>query len=289
MKPAPARRSTASLRGVRFTKVGAPSALRDPYHWLMEIGWLPFTGVVTASFLATDLVFAALYALMPRAIANMPDGSLLYAFFFSVQTLSTVGYGAMSPSTLGGHVVVTIELASGLFFYSTVTGLIFARFSRPRVMLVCSHVAVVARYGGGRALMIRVASLRSHPVTDMTAQLFWLRRTAKADGEKVTDFIPLPLTETGTPVLALSWMLVHPIDADAAVLEALRHDPDTRLLLKVSGTYSLLGSPTLSDRVYKRDDIRTDAEFVDIVSEHEGTFTLDLSRLDDTRPQVGHA
>lgn len=272
-------------RGLRLTKIGAPDARSDPYHWLMEMGWLSFATVVAATFLLVNLVFAIVYVAMPESIAAMPARSLPAAFFFSTETLATVGYGVMSPKTTGGHVVATIEMLAGLFFSATVTGLIFARFSRPRAMLVCSRVAVIACKDGKRALMTRVASLRAHPVSDLTAQLFWLQRIYKPGGGLSTEFVPLPLAEHSVPLLPLSWMLVHQFEDDTPFAQALEKDQNLRLLLNVSGIYTLLGSQTVTEQIYGPADIRADSDFVDIVSERAGAFVLDLNHIHDTRPR----
>ena len=164
------RRQIISMGGFAAVKTGAPSPWADLYYWVMEMSWPWFIALTAAIFFALNLLFGTVYALLPGSIANAVPGSVLDGFFFSVDTLGTVGYGVMAPATRVGHAIASVEILTGLFFSATMTGLIFARFARPRESLIFSDVAVIGRYLGKRALMIRVASKRSRPLADATAQ-----------------------------------------------------------------------------------------------------------------------
>src|SRR5208337_2202008 len=133
---------------------------RDTYHFILTLSWPGFAGLVFGIYLLINLVFAALYVLNAHAIAEMRPGSFFDAFFFSVETLATVGYGHMYPQTLFGHLVATGEIIVGMFGMAVITGLIFIRFSRPIARIVFSKSLVLAPFNGRPALMFRIANLR---------------------------------------------------------------------------------------------------------------------------------
>lgn len=266
-------------------KIGAPSPFADLYYWVMEMSWPVFIGLTSAMFFAINLLFGLLYAALPGAIANAQPGSIADGFFFSVDTLGTVGYGAMYPASRVGHTIASVEILVGLFFSATMTGLIFARFARPRNALAFSNVAVIGRYEGKRALMVRLASIRSRPLADATAQMSWLERVDLPDGRTFRRLTELPLVRNRNPLLALAWTLVHVIDDDdAPVLAALAGTDRFMLSVSVGGMDTLLASPSQNAVRYGREDIRVDHEFVDIIVEQEGTMHLDLLGLHDARP-----
>lgn len=159
--------------------------LKDPYYWLMQIRWPAFVGAVVTVFLLINLAFGAAYALLPGAIANVKPGSFADGFFFSIDTLATVGYGNMFPATHLGNAIASGEILIGLFFMATVTGLIFARFSRPKKGVVFSRLAVIGRHEGKRALMVRAVWTRPYPLLDATAQLSWLDVVTHAEGHTI--------------------------------------------------------------------------------------------------------
>ena len=158
------RRQVVSFAGTPAIKLGAPSPLGDLYYWVMEMRWPVFIGLAALLFVAINLMFGLLYAALPGSVAGAEPGSIADGFFFSVDTLGTVGYGVMAPGNRIGHAIAALEILTGLFFSATMTGLVFARFARPRQSLEFSNVAVIGRYAGQRALMVRVASDRKSVV-----------------------------------------------------------------------------------------------------------------------------
>ncbi len=270
-------------------KTGAPSPYDDLYYWVMEMSWPWFIALVSASFVAINLVFGTIYALLPGAIGTMAPGSVVDGFFFSVDTLGTVGYGVMAPVTRLGHAIAAVEILIGLFFSATITGLIFARFARPRESLIFSDVAVIGRYQGKRALMARIASKRSRPLADATAQMSWLELVHVGDGRTFRRMTELPLVRNQNPMLGLAWTLVHILDDDSPVLDALANGTERFILtLSVSGIDTLLASQSLGGKRYGRETILVDHEFVDVISDDNGTTHLDLRLLHDTVP-IGDA
>ncbi|MGY2733496.1 ion channel [Sphingomonas sp. UYP23] len=275
--PRSPRRQIVQMGGFPAVKTGGPSPYGDLYYGVMEMSWPWFIALVSASFVAINLVFGTIYALLPGAIGTMQPGSVIDGFFFSVDTLGTVGYGVMAPVTRLGHAIAAVEILIGLFFSATITGLIFARFARPRESLIFSDVAVIGRYLGRRALMIRVASKRSRPLADVTAQMSWLETVHLGDGRTFRRLSELPLVRSRNPMLGLAWTLVHILDDDSPVLAALADANDRFLLtLSISGIDTLLASQSLGGQRYVRETVLIDHEFVDVISDENGTTHLDL-------------
>jgi inward rectifier potassium channel len=256
----------------------------DPYYWLMEIRWPAFFGTVVLTFLLLNLLFGILYVVIPGSLANAERGSLTDAFFFSVDTLATVGYGNMYPASRMGHAIASIEILLGLFFAATVTGLIFARFSRPRKGLLFSRYAVIGRYEGQTALIVRVAWTRSYPLIDATAQLSWLETAQMIDGKRFRRLRELELVRSHNPMVGLGWTLIHILPEDSNMLVALESSERVMLTASVSGTDMLLAAPSLTLQRYGRAEIRTDHEFLEMISEDERGLRLDLTRLHQVQP-----
>ena len=129
---------------LEFVKINAAKfRLRDSYHLILTLSWLRFAALVLAIYILINLVFASLYLLGGRCIAELPPGSFYEAFFFSVETLATVGYGHMYPDTFYGHCVTTAEIVVGMFGMAAITGLIFVRFLRPTARILFSKYTVI--------------------------------------------------------------------------------------------------------------------------------------------------
>jgi inward rectifier potassium channel len=278
------RRQVINLGGFPAIKIGAPAPFADLYYWVMEMSWPMFIGLVSLLFLVINTVFGLIYAAMPGAVVNAQPYSVVDGFFFSVDTLGTVGYGVMAPATRFAHAIASIEILTGLFFSATMTGLIFARFARPRQSLEFSRVAVIGRHQGSKALMVRVASTRSRALADAQAQMSFLETHHLGDGRFFRSLVTLPLVRDTNPLLGLSWTLVHLLADDSPVLAALAGEERFLLTVTIGGVDTLLAGPSLGGVRYDRDHIRADHEFVDIISEEDGIVRLDMTLLHDTVP-----
>ena len=177
--------------GLRRIKIGqrevltqgiARAVLQDLYHYFMTVSWPKTFGTIAASFLVFDVLFGCLYDAVPGCIANLNPPGFLGAFFFSVETLATVGYGDMHPQTLYGHVVAMIEIFVGLMMLALITGLMFARFSRPKARFLFARFAVVRPIDGKLTLMFRTANARQNVVQEASAQLRMLRDEVTEEG-----------------------------------------------------------------------------------------------------------
>ncbi|WP_008310779.1 ion channel [Leptolyngbya sp. PCC 6406] len=185
---------------------------RDLYHLLLTISWVGFVALLLCTYLVINSVFALAYWLGEDAIANADPDAFLDAFFFSVQTMASIGYGAMYPQTLYGHWLVVLESFVGLLFIAMATGMVFARFSIPTSRIVFSHYAVVAPMNGIPTLMFRTANQRRNRILEAQLWVTLVRDEETAEGEQLRRFYDLKLTRAHTPLFALTWTAMHPID-----------------------------------------------------------------------------
>jgi inward rectifier potassium channel len=185
---------------------------QDLYHSVLTCSWGVYFGGFAVAFLVANALFAALYALVPGCIANAAPGSLYDAFFFSVQTMATIGYGAMSPATPYGHIVVTLEAVVGMLGVAIVTGLTFAKFSRPTSRVIFTEKAVLATRNGVPHLMFRMGNARRNMVLEAQLRVILLVEDVSEEGHVLRTPVELPLVRDRTPMFALSWTAMHKID-----------------------------------------------------------------------------
>src|SRR6195952_1964021 len=183
----------------------------DLSHRCMTASWPTFIGGAAIVFIAFNAVFACLYALGTNPIANVRDNSYIDYLYFSIETLSTAGYGDMHPQTHFGHFIATIELFTGIFSMSLMTGLIFARFSRPRARLLFAEAPVIAIHDGLPTLMLRFANERTNVIGNASARLWIIKNEISLEGRQMRRFTELVLARSDSPALALSWTLYHAI------------------------------------------------------------------------------
>jgi inward rectifier potassium channel len=277
-----------NLRGLTAVKVGVSRfAITDPYYLILAMRWETFLAVVLGGYLAVNLGFAALYWMAPGSVTNARPGAFGDAFFFSVETLATVGYGVMTPATLYGHSVATAEIFVGLFLTALVTGAFFARLARPKPRLVFSEAAVITPYEGHQALMVRVASRRLQGISEANARISYLRDEPVGD-TRYRRFTELKLLRSNLPILSLSWTLIHLIDQESPLWrmtpERMAVEAPT-LMVSISGFDEAISS-TINDRkVYRPEDVRFGHVFDNILRDLPGGFIeLDITRIHDTTP-----
>ncbi|MGO4871146.1 MAG: ion channel [Roseiarcus sp.] len=283
------RSRVRSLGGRRIIAEGLEHGLwTDFYHNAMTASWPTFFAALAAIFVAINLVFAFVYALGAEPVANARPGSLSDLFFFSVETTSTVGYGDMHPQTLYGHIVATCENFIGLVMFAAMTGLVFARFSRPRARLIFAKNPVIADHDGTPTLIFRLANARSAFISEATAKLWMLRATTNAEGRRFVGFQPLRLLKAENPVFALSWTLFHPIDADsplAGVSESELLAGETNFVVSIRGFDETSAQTIHARHTFTAQDVRPGHEFVDIHSlDEDGMRHIDYGKIHDTRP-----
>jgi inward rectifier potassium channel len=276
---------TVNVAGTQVTKLGvARFNWHDAYHIIMSLSWPKFfVGAITVYLLA-NLVFASAYYLGDHAIAHATSFS--DCFFFSVETLATVGYGNMSPANFYGHCIATAEIITGMMSMAVITSLVFARFSKPTARLLFSRVAVITYYEGVPTLMMRVANQRRSYIVDATASLVLLRDEETSDGHSLRRFFDLKLERARSPMFALSWQIMHRIDESSplhGVTTQIIRDGDMRLAVTLAGVDETFAAGITARYSYGHEDILFERRFVDIFreGEHARHLYVDLDRFHD--------
>jgi inward rectifier potassium channel len=258
----------------------------DISHRCMTASWPSFIAGAALVFVVFNAVFATLYWLGDQPIANVPDGAYIDYLYFSIETLSTAGYGDMHPQTHYGHFVAAIELFTGIFSMSLMTGLIFARFSRPRARLLFANNPVISTHEGAPTLMIRLANERHNIISNATAKLWLFRNVVSQEGQSIRRFYELPLLRSESPALALSWTLYHVIDEQSPLYGLTPADfaADGLALVVIIDGYDIVAAQTLYARkAYEHTEIRFGHRYADILGvEEDGRLRFDYSRFHDT-------
>jgi len=270
-----------------FLKVNATKYdWRDIYHLILTLGWPQFAGFILTIYLFINLGFATLYLLGGRSIAGLVPGSFCDAFFFSVETLATVGYGHAYPDTLYGHCVATCEILVGLFGLAVMTGLIFVRFSRPTARIKFSNIAVVAPFDGFPTLMIRLANQRNHPMVEAEFRLLFMRSEFTKEGEDVRRFYPLRLQFDHLINFPAALTLRHVIDQTSPLFGLSPDDlklADGRMLASIVCVDPVIQAPVQSQTEYLHEQIAWNRRFAEIYTEDSlGRYTGDYSKFHDT-------
>jgi inward rectifier potassium channel len=264
--------------------------LRDLYHDFLNLSWPKFTAVFAILFFLINAVFGFVYSLIPfEQFEGLKHETgvdrYLESFFFSVQTLGTIGYGHVSPVGFIANSVVTLECYTGIFVVALMTGLIFARFARPHVKVVFSDSAVIRKFNDLPCLMFRVANERQNHITDARIRVF-LVMDDPSTGYR--DFTELKLERDYSPLFALSWTIAHDIDSDSP-LSGLDRDQLIRfsaeLIVTFSGTDTTLSHEMFAKTSYTPDEIRLDHDFVDVIKRHpDHSVSLAMEYFHQTRP-----
>ncbi|PWU09616.1 MAG: ATP-sensitive inward rectifier potassium channel 10 [Verrucomicrobia bacterium] len=279
--------TTAS--GIQFHKLNTkPWETRDVYHWLLTLRWHQFSAVIFAAYIGINLIFCTCYVLKPHAINGMPPGSWPDAFFFSVETLATVGYGHMYPETTYGHIVATIEIIVGMFGMAIVTGLIFIRFSRPVARILFSRVLVLSPFDGQLALAFRVANLRDQAMAEAEFRLMLMRDEPTKEGPNFRRFYQLPLQFDRLISFPAIITIRHIIDERSPLhgwsIEDLERS-DARLAASIVCIDTVIPAPVQTHRAYTWKDIRPNHRFAEVYdSLAADTLTVDYSQLHTTEP-----
>ncbi|AFY46910.1 Inward rectifier potassium channel [Nostoc sp. PCC 7524] len=240
---------------------------RDPYHLLLTIPWSGFFILVCSFYLAINALFALAYLAGGDCIANARPGSFFDAFFFSVQTLASIGYGAMYPKTTYANIIVTIEAMIGLVGIAVMTGLAFARFSRPTARVMFSRAAVITPHEGVPTFMFRTANQRRNFILEAHMRVYLMRDEITAEGEFIRRFHDLKLVRNQTPSFALSWVIMHPIDEFSPLYGTTANslnNTNTTIVVSLSGIDETVSQVVHARHNYAAHDIIWNSKFVDI-------------------------
>jgi inward rectifier potassium channel len=258
----------------------------DISHRCMTASWPSFIAGVVLVFIVFNAAFGLLYWLGDQPVSNVAQNDYLDYLYFSIETLSTAGYGDMHPQTHYGHLISAVELLTGIFSMSVMTGLIFARFSRPSARLLFANNPVIATQDGKPTLMVRLANERHNIIGNATARLWVLKNTITNEGLAIRRFNELPLLKNEHPALALSWTLYHVLDEQSELFNLDTEDlkgANVVLVVVVSG-YDVVAAQTIHARKsYDHTDIRFRQRYADILEIlKDGRIRIDYGKFHDT-------
>jgi inward rectifier potassium channel len=258
----------------------------DISHRCMTASWPAFIGGAALVFVVFNAFFAVFYWIGNQPVSNVPGGAYIDYLYFSIETLSTAGYGDMHPQTNYGHFIAAVELFTGIFSMSLMTGLIFARFSRPNARLLFVDNPVISTHEGKPTLMVRFVNERHNLIGNATAKLWLIRLEQSLEGQSLRRFYELPLFRNEHPALALSWTLYHVIDEQSPLYGLSADDfeaSDVSLVVVVSG-YDVVAAQTVHGRrSYDYYDIRFGHRYADIIGiSDDGRLRIDYSRFHQT-------
>jgi inward rectifier potassium channel len=286
--PAPIRIVSQNGR-FEFKGIGTwYSYWRDPYHLLLTAPWLIFLILIALAYVGINSLFAVAYLIGGDSITNARPGSFTDAFFFSVQTFASIGYGVMTPKTFYANILVSFEAWVELLGLAVITGLAFARFSRPTARVLFSEVAVITPYEGVPTLMFRAANQRRNQVLEAQMQVYFMKEVISAEGQSLYRVFDLNLVRRQIPNFRLTWTVMHPIDEQSplygSTLESLA-ETKAQLVISLSGVDDELSQTIYARHTYGVQNILENHRFVDIIHyTEEGDRYFDFTKFHNVEP-----
>ncbi len=269
-------------KSVEIVRIGHQHRLfGDLYVNMLSMPWTALGLFVAVFYIVSNIIFADLFFLIPNSIDNAVYLSYMDMFFFSVQTMSTIGYGRLAPHGALANFVVSFEALWGFLFFAFVTGLAFAKFSSPTAKIIFSNVAVISNYEGKPHLKIRLANQRANRLVDAKASLYLLRDGVTREGYRMRRFYDLKLVRDHAPLLQLTWTLLHPIDEESPLFgvtpESLLETGD-EIIISLSGEDETLWQKVHTRHSYVSEEIVCGAYFEDIITRgDDGKIIVDYN------------
>ena len=258
---------------------------RDTYHFLLTMPLWAFFAVMAGAFLSMNALFATLYALDPGGLSGARPGSFVDAFFFSVQTMGTMGYGVMAPKSFYVNIVVTAEVFVGLFNLAVATGLLFARISRPTARIMFSNMAVVTEFDGVPTLIFRAANRRRNLVVEAEVTINLLRDLTSSEGTTMRRFEELRVVRARSPLFFMTWTVMHQIDENSPLYGETRESltqKHAEIVVVMKGLDETFVSTIHARTSYTPDEIVWGRKLVDIfVFDAKGARSIDFTRFHD--------
>jgi inward rectifier potassium channel len=241
---------------------------RDPYHLMLTLPWFDFFAILSLLYVGINMGFASLYLLGGDSIINSKPGSFADAFFFSVQTIASIGYGVLAPKTTYANILVVIESMAGLFMLALLTGISFARFSRPTAKVMFSKFAVILPQNNLPTLMFRAANQRRNQILEAQVMVYLSRDEITTEGKHMRRFHELPLTRSHTPTFSLPWTLMHSIDELSPLYgfsaESLAAS-QSQIIVSLSGTDETVSQNVHARYTYGVNNILLNHQLADII------------------------
>lgn len=269
---------------------GSSSTLAtDAYHFMRTASWPRVLLTFAALFLVANLAFAIVLYAGGARILNA-TGFLDY-YWFSVQSMATIGYGYLSPVDHLANAIVTVEAFASIILTALITGVFFARFATPSARIIFSKVMILAEHDGRRVLQFRMANDRATAIVEATVRLYMTRDEKLADGTSMRRVYDLPVRRATSPVFALSFLVVHPIDDGSplahSTVVSLR-EANTTVIATFTGIDDGLAATVHARYMWTWNDIVFDQRFVDLFKlDDAGKRYLDLGPIHDTEELRG--
>jgi len=290
--------TTAGFSGTvtpRIRTIGIErSPQKDMYHYVLKLSWPAFFGLVSVVFIFANLVFASAYLARPGSIANARPGSFEDAFYFSVQTIATIGYGGMHPATRYAHLLVVVEALTGILGIAVITGLTFTRFSRPSARVLFSNRVTLTPRDGVPHLMFRMANWRRNRIVEARLRIIMLIDERTREGEMLRRQVDIPLVRAETAIFFLTWTAMHRVDEASpfygpGAMEALR-TRRAELFLSLTGFDETIGQTIHARREYALGDIVVGVRFADVLTLNaDGSRQIDYRKFHDVVPLAPRA
>ncbi len=260
----------------------------DVYHYMLAVSWLRLLLVFFLVYCGTNGIFACLYWLGGNDIANARPGSFADAFWFSVQTYATIGYGGMSPATTYAHVLVTLEAFVGMMAMALGTGIVFAKFSRPKARIAFSNNLVVHVRNGRPVLEFRLANRRRGSLSDAQMKFSVMKDEVTAEGQPMRRGYVLELERSQISVLSLAWNLIHVLDETSplAGIGPGKMDHITGFVASLTAHDDTSAETVHARQFYNPEDLLHNMRFVDMIDPRSqpGVIIIDHSLLHEVRP-----
>ncbi len=260
------------------------------YHSMLDLKAWKFFTIIFTFYTLLNFVFAVIYMVLgidhlEGVIMGDFYQNFLEAYFFSAQTLTTVGYGRISPIGLPANVVASFEALIGIMTLAIITGLLYGRFTRPKAYLQFSETALIAPFRGGKALMFRLAPTKKNSISDLHVTVT-LSMSAMEDGVMKNKFYPLPLSIDKIMSLALNWTVVHPIEDDSPLYGLTKEEIDnarTQFIVSVKGFDEGFSNMVVARTGYTWKDIKYGAKYNPMYKyfDSENVTMLELDKIDD--------
>lgn len=277
-------RPTIEVRGLP----GAP--LADMFHRLLTMPWRSFLALAFAAYLALNALFGLAYYLDPGGVENVEPGSYLDAYFFSVESMMTIGYGRMVPVSTFAHVLVTLESFVGLLVTALLTGLMFAKFATPTANVLFSNVVCVAKHDGHPTVLFRLANARGNRLIQASLSVTLAKTTKTAEGETFRRVTDVPLVRSSNPLFWIGWTAMHRIDETSPFHGETKESllaKGAEMIVVLSGVDEHSSATVHTRRSYGPEEMRWGERFVDILAPNVagGRLTVaDYTRFHDTQP-----
>jgi inward rectifier potassium channel len=279
-----------AIQSIKVETIGqTQDTLDDLYHYILKASWARFIGLVSLFYIIANLLFAVLYYLFPSSIANMHEGSLIEAFSFSVQTMATIGYGAMAPTTPLGHFLVLIEALIGMFTTAVVTGITFAKFARPTARILFCKNAVICPRDGVPHLMFRMANWRHNQVSEVQVRVVLLVTEKTREGESLRRQIELPLAQNRSVFFVLTFNVMHQINEQSPFFgpNAMHNlkEKSAQIWLSMTGYDETLAQNISARQLYELSDIVQEHRFADVMTVlPNGARQIDYNKFNELIP-----